>query len=97
MSHSENIVIHAPEPGYDRFKVARDIQNACNTTGVARELIRVMEDAARDPACGRSRLSSDPAVVAVVDKLSSLMRLGAYEAHDQCARCVPSTRSNPTA
>ena len=47
MSQPDVIRIHAPEPGYDRFKVARDIQNACNTVGVARELIRVIEDAAR--------------------------------------------------
>ena len=64
-----HILIHAPEPGYNRFKVARDIQNACNTSGVARELIRVIEDAAHDPQCGRGRLAHDPAVVAVIDKL----------------------------
>ena len=86
MSQSDSIVIHAPEPGYNRFKVARDIQNACNTSGVARELIRVIEDAARDPACGRSRLSADPAVVAVIDKLASLTSIDVYEAHDQCAK-----------
>jgi hypothetical protein len=86
MSTPDTILIHAPEPGYDRFKVARDIQNACNTSGVARELIRVIEDAARDPACGRGRLAHDAAVVALVDKLHSLMRLDHYEAHGQCAR-----------
>jgi hypothetical protein len=85
----DTILIHAPQPGYNRFKVARDIQDACNTSGVARELIRVIEDAARDPQCGRGRLASDPAVVAVIDKLSSLMRLDACEAHDQCARRAP--------
>jgi hypothetical protein len=78
MSKSDPIHIHAPEPGYDRFKIAREIQNACNTSGVARELIRVIEDAAHDPA-----------VVAVIDKLSSLMRLDPYAAHDQCARRAP--------
>jgi hypothetical protein len=86
MPRPDDIVIRAPEPGYNRFKVARDIQNACNTSGVARELIRVIEDAAHDPACGRHRLSEDPAVVAVIDKLASLIRLDAYQAHDQCAR-----------
>jgi hypothetical protein len=86
MPRTDGIVIRAPEAGYDRFKVARDIQNACNTSGVARELIRVIEDAARDPACGRARLAQDPAVAAVVDKLSSLMRLDPRDAHEQCAR-----------
>jgi len=86
MSPSDAILIHTPEPGYNRFKVARDIQNACNTSGVARELIRVIEDAARDPQCGRGRLTLDPAVVAVIDKLQSLMRLDPFEAHDACAK-----------
>jgi hypothetical protein len=86
MSKPDPILIHAPEPGYNRFKIARDIQNACNTSGIARELIRVIENAAQDPACGRGRLAHDPAVAAVIDKLSSLMRLDPYEAHDQCAR-----------
>jgi hypothetical protein len=86
MSTADSILIHAPEPGYNRFKVARDIQNASNTSGVARELIRVIENAALDPSCGRGRLAHDPAVVAVIDKLTSLMRLDPYEAHDQCAR-----------
>jgi hypothetical protein len=92
MSKPDGILIHAPEPGYNRFKVARDIQNACNTSGVARELIRVIENAARDPQCGRGRLAHDPAVAAVVDKLSSLMRLDPCAAHRACA-----TRAGPTA
>jgi hypothetical protein len=86
MSDPDPIHIQAPEPGYNRFKVARDIQNACNTSGVARELIRVIESAAHDLQCGRGRLAHDPAVVAVVDKLQSLMRLDPYAAHDACAR-----------
>jgi hypothetical protein len=86
MINPDPILIHAPEPSYDRFKVARDIQNASNTSGVARELIRVIENAAQDPQCGRSHLAHDPAVVAIIDKLSSLMRLDPYEAHDACAR-----------
>jgi hypothetical protein len=86
MPQSDHILIHAPEPGYNPFQVARDIQNACNTSGIARELIRVIEDPARDPQCGRGRLTHDPAVVAVIDKLSSLMRLDPFEAHDACAR-----------
>jgi hypothetical protein len=89
MSKPDPILIHAPEPGYNRFQVARDIQEACNTSGVARELIRVIEDAARDPRCGRGRLAHDPAVVALVDKLSSLMRLDSFVAHDECASAAP--------
>jgi hypothetical protein len=49
-------------------------------------LIRVIEDAARDPQCGRGRLPHDPAVAAVIDKLSSLMRLDPYAAHGECAK-----------
>jgi hypothetical protein len=86
MSTPDPILIHVREPGYNRFKVARDIQNASNTSGIARELIRIIEHAARDPQCGRGRLPHDPAVVAVIDKLSSLMRLDPYEAHGGCAR-----------
>jgi hypothetical protein len=86
MSKPDAITIHAPEPGYNRFKVARDIQNACNTSGVARELIRVIENAAHAPQCGRGRLTHDPAVAAVIDKLGSLMRLDPFEAHAECAR-----------
>ena len=78
-------MLHAPEPDYNRFKVARDIQDASNTSSAARELIRVIEDAARDPQCGRGRLPHDPAVAAVIDKLQSLMRLNPFEAHDACA------------
>jgi hypothetical protein len=48
MSHGDPILIHAPEPGYDRFKVAGGIQNASNASGVAREVIHVMENAALD-------------------------------------------------
>jgi hypothetical protein len=86
MSNPDPILIQAPAPCYDRFQVARDIQNACNTSGVARELIRVIENAAQDPQCGRGRLAFDPAVVAVIDKLASLMRLDPFKAHDECAR-----------
>ena len=86
MSQPDAILIHAPAPGYNRFKVARDIQNACNTSGVAREPIRVIEDAAHDPQCGCGRLTHDPAVVAVINKLSSMMVLDPFEAHDECAR-----------
>ena len=72
-----------PEPGYNRFKVARDIQNACNTSGVARELIRVIENAATTPMrawAPRAR----PGRRAVIDKLA-LMR-STLEAHGECAR-----------
>jgi hypothetical protein len=86
VSQPSVIAIAAPEPAYNRFKVARDIQNACNMSGVARELIRVIEDAANDPQCGRGRLTHDPAVAALIDKLSSLISIGIYEAHGECAK-----------
>jgi hypothetical protein len=91
MPHDHAIAIPAAEAGYNRFRVARDIQNACSTSGIARELVRVIEDAARDPACGRHQLTHDPAVVALVDKLASLMRIPATAAHDECARRASQT------
>ena len=41
------------------------------------------------PNAGAAASPQDPAVVAVIDKLSSLMRLDPYEAHDECARRAP--------
>jgi hypothetical protein len=80
-----DITVFGRHKGYNRFKVAVDIQNACNPSGVARELVRVIEDAMQDPAyTGTDYVRSDPAVVAVVDKLSSLMTLDAFEAHRRC-------------
>jgi hypothetical protein len=87
MPFADDIRIAAVHPGYNRFKVACDIQDACNPSGVARELVRIIADAMRDPACtGTDFVRADPAVVAVVDKLSSLMRLDPFEAHRRCSQ-----------
>ena len=81
-----NITVFGRGPSYDRFKIAVDIQNACNPSGVAHELVRVVQDAMHDPACkGTAWVCADPAVVAVIDKLQSLMRLDAFQAHRLCS------------
>jgi hypothetical protein len=73
--------------GYNRFVVARDIQDASNPSGVARELVRVIYAAMRDPDCkGTDDVRRDPAVRCVVDKLSSLMIGDALSAHGENAR-----------
>jgi hypothetical protein len=80
-----DITVFGRHKGYNRFQVAVDIQNACNPSGVARELVRIIEDAMQDPAyTGTDYMRRDPAVVAVVDKLQSLMMLDAYESHRRC-------------
>lgn len=43
-----DITVFGRPPGYDRFKIARDIQDACNPAGVAHELLRVIQDAQED-------------------------------------------------
>jgi hypothetical protein len=81
-----SITVLGRGPNYCRFRQARDIQDACNPSGVAHELVRVIQDAMRDPACkGTDWVCSDAAVVATVDKLQSLMRLDAFQAHRICA------------
>jgi hypothetical protein len=86
MTTHPDITIPGRPAGYSRFKVAYEIQDACNPSGVARELVRVIEDAMRDPACtGTDWVRSDAAVIAVVDKLRDLMGLDAFEALRECA------------
>jgi hypothetical protein len=87
--NTDNITVFGRGPSYDRFKVAVDIQNASNPSGVAHELVRVIQDAYLDPKWeGTAWVCADPAVVAVVDKLQSLMRLDACEAHRLCSERV---------
>lgn len=58
---------------YNRFQVALDIQNACNPSGVAIELVKIIKDAMDDPACkGTMAVRGDPAVAMVVQKLHDL-------------------------
>lgn len=89
MSDTGNITVFGRGPNYNRFKVAHDIQDACNPSGVAHELVRVIQDAMRDPLCtGTAWVCGDPAVVAVIDKLQSLTSLDAFEAHRLCSMAV---------
>jgi hypothetical protein len=96
MTKHPDITIPGRPAGYDRFKVAYEIQDACNPSGVARELVRVVEDATRDPACtGTDWVRSDAAVVAVVDKLRDLMGLDAFEALRTCREKAETAKQEP--
>lgn len=73
---------------YNRFRIAYEIQDACNPRAIARELVRVVDDASNDPNCkGTDWVCRDAAVVAVVDKLKSLMREDAMTALAVCRSC----------
>lgn len=81
----EDTVIPPPPPGYNRFKIARDLQNASNPAGVAVELVRIIKAAQSDPACtGTDYVRSDAAVAACIDKLESLCLIDAMSAHGTC-------------
>lgn len=83
----EDIIIAPPGADYNRFKVAHEIQGACNPSGVARELVRVIAAAQNDPNyTGTDFVRSDAAVVAVIDKLSSLCMKEAIPAHGECRK-----------
>jgi hypothetical protein len=92
---SEDIKIAGVNELYDRFKVADDIQDACNPSGVARELVRVIASAMRDPACtGTDFVRNDPAVRCVVDKLASLTGVQSFDhdAHFQLSKVLDARR-----
>lgn len=75
---TDHICIAPPHNRYNRFKVAIEIQDACNPSGVARELVRVIKDAMDDPECtGTDWVRQDPAVRLVVNKLMDLTRADA--------------------
>ena len=80
-----SIELSVPGPSYNRFKIAYEIQDACNPSGVARELVRVIKSAMDDPACeGTNWVRKDAAVVAVVDKLYSLCARDPYDCLREC-------------
>lgn len=65
---------------YNRFQVALDIQNACNLSGVAREFVKVVDDARAKPIVSGDQTMSDhwhlrrdPAVVLLVNKIESMV------------------------
>jgi hypothetical protein len=58
---------------YNRFKVAIEIQDACNMRAIAREFVKVV-DAAHAETKDTSKTWADPAVVLLVNKLESLAR-----------------------
>jgi hypothetical protein len=95
-STADPIVILLPGPAYCRFRTAVEIQDASNPSGVARELVRVVASAMADPACtGTDWVCKDPAVVAVIDKLSNLAGRDAFESHRLCSERVRSPSAPP--
>ena len=60
----------------NRFKDAIDIQNACNISGVARHLVRTIDDVhTSDHYTGTRSLAEDPAVRMIVHKLADMCNL----------------------
>src|SRR5258705_1672333 len=58
---------------YNRFQVALDIQNAGNLRAIAREFVRVVDDAMAETQ-STTATWDDAAVVLMVNKLESLCR-----------------------
>lgn len=56
---------------YDRFRVAIDIQNAGNMRAIARELVKVVDNA-MDELKSTEAVWRDPAVTLLVNKLEEL-------------------------
>jgi hypothetical protein len=75
----------------NRYKDALDIQNACNISGVARHLVRTIDDVMNSPDyTGTRGLTDDPAVRMIVHKLADMCALHDQpflyyvEMHDEC-------------
>lgn len=60
-----------PAPKYNRFKVATDLLDAGNMRAIAREFVRIVDDAAADLKA-TTQVWEDPAVVIVITKLAEL-------------------------
>ena len=61
---------------YNRFATALAIQDACNINAVARELVKVLDDARVNGLTGID-LVSDAAVILLVNKLDSMVNYSA--------------------
>jgi hypothetical protein len=60
----------------NRFKEAIEIQNACNPSGVARHLVKTMDEVFKSPDYyGTASLTLDPAVRMVLHKLADMCGL----------------------
>ncbi len=59
------------EPKYNRFKVALDIQDAGNMRAIAREFVKVVDDAMDDLKV-TTEVWRDPAVILLILKLHEL-------------------------
>ena len=60
----------------NRFKEALDLQNACNISGVVRDLGRIIDNVFRSPDyTGTNSIIFDPAVRMVVHKLADMCQL----------------------
>lgn len=62
----------------NRFHEAWLLQDACNIRGVARALVEIADDAARD-AISTGDVAKDDAVIAVVSKLADMVGLSLIE------------------
>jgi hypothetical protein len=60
------------KPAYNRFKVALDVQDAVNLRALAREFVKVVDQAADDTKSTEATWN-DPAVVLFVNKFESLV------------------------
>lgn len=69
-----DITIHfGNKPSYNRFKTAIDVQDAGNLRALAREFVKVVDQAADDTQSTKATWE-DPAVVMFVNKFESLCR-----------------------
>lgn len=71
----------------NRFHEAWLLQDACNIRGVARALVEIADDAARD-AISTGDVAKDDAVIAVVSKLADMVGLSLveFESIGKCKR-----------
>lgn len=86
MSNDTNITINwGNRAAYNRHRVAVEVQDAVNLRGLAREFVKVVEQASEETGSTQATYS-DPAVVLFVNKFESLCRSDARfsEAYKAC-------------
>jgi hypothetical protein len=85
MSEHDITIMFGDKPNYNRFKTAIEIQNAGNLRALAREFVKVV-DQAMEETQSTEKTWADPAVVLFVDKFESLCRASARysEAYSAC-------------
>ena len=89
MSSEHDITIHWANKttGYNRFKTALDVQDAGNLQALAREFVKIV-DQAMEETRSTTATWSDPAVVLFADKFASLCHTNQrYQAaYDACQK-----------